>query len=100
MTLSESQTENTGVEVFFFKYRKVITVVCILLLVCSPFEIFFAHDLGPGHTYQKIGSWLNDAFTYIAIPLGMLIYTRKATKAHFKEVAVIDQKLKDREVNL
>jgi hypothetical protein len=95
----ESQNKNSGVEVFLFKYRKAITILCTMLLICSPFEIFFNSNLSPGHTYQNIGGWINNIFTYIAIPLGLLIYTRKATKAHFKDVELIEQKLKNKEVS-
>jgi hypothetical protein len=95
MTQFEPRTKGTGVEVFFIKYRKIITILSIALLLYFPVDIWLSPSLGPGRTFQTIGSWLNDVITYVAVPLGLLIYTRRVTKAHFKEVALIDEKLKD-----
>jgi len=99
MLQSESQTKDTGVAVFYIKYRKAITVLCIILLLYFPVEVYNNYpDLNSGSTFKVIGFLLGDVLTYLAVPLGTLIYTRKATKAHFKEVALINQKLKDEEV--
>jgi hypothetical protein len=101
MTQFEPQTNDTGVAVFYIKYRKTITVLCIILLLYFPIEIYNSHaDLNSGSTFRVIGFLLGDVLTYLAIPIGTLIYMRKVTKAYFKERALIEQKLKDKEANV
>jgi hypothetical protein len=90
--MTQYQTYGTGVEVFFIRYRKLITVLCVLLLLYFPVHIYLdAPTITSVHIYGAIGFWLNDVLMYLAVPLGMLIYTRRVYKEHVKEVAQIDQ---------
>lgn len=95
--MTHYQTETTGVEVFFVRHRKLITVLCVLLLIYFPVDIYLdAPTITSGHMYQAIGFGLNDVLMYLAVPLGMLIYTRRVYKAHVKEVAQIVQAREDK----
>ena len=90
--MSQHKPNETGVEVFFIRYRKLITVPCVLLLLYFPVHIYLdAPTITSAHMYEVIGFWLNDVLMYLAVPIAMLIYTRRVYKAHVKEVAEIDQ---------
>jgi hypothetical protein len=95
--LSNHRSNGTGVEVFFIRYRKIVTVFCVLLLLYFPVHIYLdAPTVTSAHMYEAIGFWLNDVLMYLAVPLGMLVYTRRVYKAHVKEVAEIDQANEDK----
>lgn len=79
------QANGTGIEVYFFKYRKFITILSIVLLLYFPFDIYLSPAFIPGHTYQTIGHWLNDIIIYVAVPIGLLVYLRRLKKAHAAE---------------
>ncbi len=91
MTQFESRTKETGAEVFFIRYRKLITVLCVLLLLFLPFKMYDAPTFSIAHKYEFIGYWADTCIFSLALPIVMLIYTRKVNKAYRREHNNIEQ---------
>ncbi|WP_183561698.1 hypothetical protein [Mucilaginibacter sp. SP1R1] len=81
--------ENPGTENIFIRYRKVLSVFCIILLLFIPFEVYTAPAFNDAHKFQAIGYWVNTAITFLCVPVGLLIYMRKQSAA--KGSAIDDQ---------
>ena len=70
---------------FFIKYRKLLIVLCVILLIYLPFEVYRAIEtFNSGHTGQGIGVLLNAGITFLFVPVYLLISIRK-TYGKFKE---------------
>jgi len=86
-----AQTIDTGINVFFIRNRKLMTILCIIALAFFPFEIYNALTFGPGHMFETPGTWLNALLTFLAVPLWLLIHIWKVNKAHRQEMTALDQ---------
>ncbi|GAA4098776.1 hypothetical protein GCM10022392_23390 [Mucilaginibacter panaciglaebae] len=74
----------TAMHVFFIRYRKLISTLCIITLLFLPFKIYEAPSFSPDHKFEFIGYWL-DTSIYVAIPIWMLVKIRTAVKAYRDE---------------
>ncbi len=83
----EPPTKGTGTDVFFIKYRKLIRILSVFLLLYSPFVIYQAPAFSSAHKFQAIGAWINDLVFNVVVPIYLLIYTRKVYKAYNEELA-------------
>lgn len=73
-------TEQTETKNFFLRYRVVLNLLCVISLFSAPFTVYQALNLGSGHTGQAIGSLLDTAITFVAVPVLMLLHIRKLKK--------------------
>jgi len=61
---------NTGMYVYYIRYRKLLTAGCIFLLVFGvPVQIYNAPVFDKAHKYQEIGFLLDTALMYLAVPM-------------------------------
>ncbi len=52
-------------ELFFIRYRKLLIVLCVVLLIYLPFEVYSGiENFNSGHTGQGIGVILNAGITF------------------------------------
>jgi uncharacterized membrane protein (DUF2068 family) len=77
-------------EVFFIKYRKLLIVSCIFLLIYLPFEIYRSITTFGSNTGQAIGILLNACLVFLFVPIYMLIKVHKASREFKEENAAID----------
>ena len=74
---------DSGLYTFLFRYRKLLTVICILdLLFGLPYTMFHAPVFDSWERYQAMGFWFDTILEHGLIPILGLIYIRKAVKAH------------------
>ena len=81
-------------EVFFYKYRKLLTAGAIFLLLAFPYEIYKAIGyISSGAKGEGIGSLLDAALMYLGVPIYFLVHIRKAYKSVTEKNAKIDQNI-------
>lgn len=77
---------DTGTHVYFIRYRKILTILCLFLLLFGlPFKIYNAPVFDKAHTFQDIGYVLDTALIFLAVPLWMLLSIRKTYKLYKNE---------------
>jgi hypothetical protein len=72
---------DSGIYNFLITYRKILRVLCVVLLLLLPYKIFHAPVFELWQRYQAIGYWLDTFIQYGIVPIIALIYIRKAVKA-------------------
>ena len=75
--MTKHQPNYTGIEPFLIRYRKLLWVLACIVLLFLPFKIYNAPHLNPAHIFEGIGYWLDTVIVYLAVPVYLLIYTRK-----------------------
>jgi hypothetical protein len=75
--MTKHQPNHTGIEPFLIRYRKLLSVMSCIVLLYLPFKIYNAPGLNPAHIFQGLGYWLDTIIVDLAIPVFLLIYTRK-----------------------
>jgi hypothetical protein len=86
--MTKHQPNHTGIEPFLIRYRKLLRVMSCIVLLYLPFKIYNAPGLNPAHIFQGVGYWLDTIIVYVAVPVYLLIYTRKL---HRENEAFINQ---------
>ena len=82
----ESKPIDTGTYVFYYRYRKFLTILCVFALIVGlPVKIYDAPVFDQQHKYEDIGFLFDTLLMCLAIPIWMLINIRKAYKAYSNE---------------
>ena len=80
-------------EVVFIRYRKLLTILCIVLLIYLPFDVYrSAENFEIGRTYQGLGGLLNAGITFLFVPAYLLISVRKAYRKFKSEGVQINNR--------
>jgi len=84
--MEPKQPAGTGMPVFYVKYKKILTFLCVFLLMIGlPSKIYNITPYDQAHKYEFIGSLLDTIFMFLIVPLWLLINVRKANKAYKNE---------------
>jgi hypothetical protein len=83
--MAQDKPIDTGTYVYFIRYRKLLTVMGVLYLLCLPFKVYNSPPFDEAHKYEDIGYCLDKVLMFVAVPIYMLYNVRKATKAYNNE---------------
>jgi hypothetical protein len=83
--MAQNKPIDTGTYVYFIRYRKLLTVMAVLVLLFIPFKIYDAPPFDDAHKYQDIGYCLDTLLMCVVCPVWILFNVRKANKAYSNE---------------
>jgi hypothetical protein len=83
--MAQNKPIDTGTYVYLIRYRKLLTVMSVLVLLFLPFEIYDAPSFNEAHKYQDIGYCLDTLLMFVVCPVWILYNVRKANKAYSNE---------------
>jgi hypothetical protein len=82
---AQNKPIDTGTYVYFIRYRKLLTVMSIVVLLFLPFKVYDAPAFDEVHKYQDIGFCLDTLLMFVVCPVWILYNVRKANKAYRNE---------------
>jgi len=81
--MEQKKPVDTGTYVFLIRYRKLLTVGCVFILLFSiPVQIYNAPIFDSYHKYEDIGFLFDTIIMCLAVPIWMLVKVRQANKAY------------------
>jgi hypothetical protein len=84
--METKKTVDTGTYVFLIKYRKLLVILCVFVLVFAlPVQIYNAPIFDQRHKYEDIGFLFDTVLMGLGVPVWMLIKIRKAYKTYNNE---------------
>ncbi|SDR89676.1 hypothetical protein SAMN05216490_0151 [Mucilaginibacter mallensis] len=84
--MEPKQSAVTGMYIFFIKYRKIVTVTAIFLLVVGlPSKFYDRPIFDESHKYEDIGFLFDTILMFLITPVWMLVSVCKATKVYKNE---------------
>jgi hypothetical protein len=83
--MAQDRPIDTGTFVYFYRYRKLLTVLGVLCLLGLPYKIYSGPPFDQAHKYEDIGYALDTLLMFVACPIWMLINVRRAVRAYSNE---------------
>jgi len=83
--MSSINPPDSGTIIFYYRYRKILSVLGVITLLFIPFKIYEAPRFSPEHKFEFIGYWFDTCLMFIAIPVWMLLKIRKSIRMYRNE---------------